>query len=262
MPASEFDVGHIRLARETDLVVVAPATADLMAKMAGGHADDLATAVLLATGAKILLAPAMNPHMWAQQGDAAQSRAACRRRRRAGRPERRRDGGSGRTRRSAAWPSRWRSPPRWRNCSRAQRAQPLAGQARAGHLRPDARADRSGALYRQPLLRQAGPRHCRGGGARRRRGDAGERAGESARSAGRDRRACRKRARDAARGRARAARRCRDFRRRGRRLARRQCRRTEDQEEGRPGDAGIVADGKPRHPVDHRAPQDRSGRSW
>jgi len=66
-PTSEFDVGHIRLARETDLVVVAPATADLMAKMAGGHADDLATAVLLATSAKILLAPAMNPHMWANK---------------------------------------------------------------------------------------------------------------------------------------------------------------------------------------------------
>ena len=61
---SEFDVGHIRLAREADLIVVAPATADLMAKMAGGHADDLATAVLLATTAKILLAPAMNPRMW------------------------------------------------------------------------------------------------------------------------------------------------------------------------------------------------------
>ena len=66
-PAAEFDVGHIRLARETDLVVVAPATADLMAKLAGGHADDLATAVLLATSAKILLAPAMNPHMWANK---------------------------------------------------------------------------------------------------------------------------------------------------------------------------------------------------
>jgi phosphopantothenoylcysteine decarboxylase/phosphopantothenate--cysteine ligase len=63
-PAHEFDVGHIRLARETDLVVVAPATADLMARLAGGHADDLATAVLLATGAPILLAPAMNPLMW------------------------------------------------------------------------------------------------------------------------------------------------------------------------------------------------------
>jgi phosphopantothenoylcysteine decarboxylase/phosphopantothenate--cysteine ligase len=66
-PASEFDVGHIRLARETDLVVVAPATADLMAKISGGHADDLATAVLLATTAKILLAPAMNSRMWSNK---------------------------------------------------------------------------------------------------------------------------------------------------------------------------------------------------
>jgi phosphopantothenoylcysteine decarboxylase/phosphopantothenate--cysteine ligase len=63
-PASEHDVGHIRLARAADLVVVAPATADLMAKMANGHADDLATAVLLATTAPVLLAPAMNPRMW------------------------------------------------------------------------------------------------------------------------------------------------------------------------------------------------------
>ncbi len=66
-PAHEFDVGHIRLAREADLIVVAPATADLMAKMAGGHADDLASAVLLATRAKILLAPAMNSAMWANK---------------------------------------------------------------------------------------------------------------------------------------------------------------------------------------------------
>lgn len=63
-PAHEFDVGHIRLAREADLIVVAPATADLMAKMANGLANDLATAVLLATTAKIVLAPAMNPRMW------------------------------------------------------------------------------------------------------------------------------------------------------------------------------------------------------
>jgi len=64
---SEFDVGHIRLARDTDLIVVAPATADLMAKMANGHADDLATAVLLATDRPVLLAPAMNPRMWANK---------------------------------------------------------------------------------------------------------------------------------------------------------------------------------------------------
>ncbi len=63
-PGSEFDAGHIRLARDCDLIVVAPATADLMAKMAQGHADDLATAILLASNRPILLAPAMNPLMW------------------------------------------------------------------------------------------------------------------------------------------------------------------------------------------------------
>jgi phosphopantothenoylcysteine decarboxylase/phosphopantothenate--cysteine ligase len=61
----EQDVGHIRLSRESDLIVVAPAPADLMAKLAGGHAGDLASAVLLATDKKVLLAPAMNPKMWA-----------------------------------------------------------------------------------------------------------------------------------------------------------------------------------------------------
>ena len=60
----EQDVGHIRLAREADLIVVAPATADLMAKLANGHASDLASAVLLATDKKVLFAPAMNPRMW------------------------------------------------------------------------------------------------------------------------------------------------------------------------------------------------------
>ena len=60
----EHDVGHIRLSREADMIVVAPATADLMAKMAHGLADDLASAVLLATNRKVLIAPAMNPQMW------------------------------------------------------------------------------------------------------------------------------------------------------------------------------------------------------
>jgi phosphopantothenoylcysteine decarboxylase/phosphopantothenate--cysteine ligase len=63
-PESEFDAGHIRLARDCDLIVVAPATADLMAKIAQGHADDLATAILMAANRPILLAPAMNPLMW------------------------------------------------------------------------------------------------------------------------------------------------------------------------------------------------------
>ncbi|RRN74660.1 bifunctional phosphopantothenoylcysteine decarboxylase/phosphopantothenate--cysteine ligase CoaBC [Agrobacterium deltaense] len=61
----EQDVGHIRLARDCDLVLVAPTTADLMAKMAHGLADDLASTILLATDRKVLVAPAMNPKMWA-----------------------------------------------------------------------------------------------------------------------------------------------------------------------------------------------------
>jgi phosphopantothenoylcysteine decarboxylase/phosphopantothenate--cysteine ligase len=61
----EQDVGHIRLARDNDLVIVAPASADLMAKMAHGLADDLASAVLLASDRPVLVAPAMNPKMWA-----------------------------------------------------------------------------------------------------------------------------------------------------------------------------------------------------
>ena len=60
----EAEVGHIRLARDGDLVLVAPATAHTLAKMAHGLADDLASTVLLATRAPILAAPAMNPAMW------------------------------------------------------------------------------------------------------------------------------------------------------------------------------------------------------
>jgi len=60
----EAAIGHIRLAREADAIVVAPATANLMARMAAGHADDLASTVLLATRLPILIAPAMNPAMW------------------------------------------------------------------------------------------------------------------------------------------------------------------------------------------------------
>jgi phosphopantothenoylcysteine decarboxylase/phosphopantothenate--cysteine ligase len=60
----EIDVGHIRLARDCDLVVVAPATADLIGKMANGLASDLASTILLATERPVLIAPAMNPTMW------------------------------------------------------------------------------------------------------------------------------------------------------------------------------------------------------
>ena len=61
---AEHEIGHIRLSREADLLVVAPATADLLAKMANGLANDLATNVLLATDKPVLVAPAMNPRMW------------------------------------------------------------------------------------------------------------------------------------------------------------------------------------------------------
>ncbi|HYW15791.1 MAG TPA: bifunctional phosphopantothenoylcysteine decarboxylase/phosphopantothenate synthase [Allosphingosinicella sp.] len=60
----EAEMGHIQLSREADLVVVCPATADLMAKMAAGIADDLATTLLLATDKPVLAAPAMNVRMW------------------------------------------------------------------------------------------------------------------------------------------------------------------------------------------------------
>jgi phosphopantothenoylcysteine decarboxylase / phosphopantothenate---cysteine ligase len=60
----EAAMGHIQLSRAADLVVVAPATADFMAKMAGGHADDLASTLLMATDKRVLIAPAMNVRMW------------------------------------------------------------------------------------------------------------------------------------------------------------------------------------------------------
>jgi phosphopantothenoylcysteine decarboxylase/phosphopantothenate--cysteine ligase len=62
--AAEAEIGHIRLARLPDLVVVAPASASMLAKMANGLADDLASTILLATRAPVLVAPAMNTAMW------------------------------------------------------------------------------------------------------------------------------------------------------------------------------------------------------
>ena len=74
----EAEMGHIQLSRQADLVVVAPATADLLAKMAAGIADDLATTLLLATDKPVLAAPAMNVRMWqhaATRRNVAQLRA-------------------------------------------------------------------------------------------------------------------------------------------------------------------------------------------
>lgn len=74
----EAEMGHIQLSRVADLIVVAPATADLLAKMAQGRADDLASTLLLATDTAVLVAPAMNLRMWhhpATQRNLAQLRA-------------------------------------------------------------------------------------------------------------------------------------------------------------------------------------------
>ena len=68
----ESEMGHIQLSRSADLVVVAPASADILAKMAAGLADDLASTLLLATDKPVLVAPAMNVRMWLHAGDAGQ----------------------------------------------------------------------------------------------------------------------------------------------------------------------------------------------
>lgn len=67
----ESEMGHIRLSREADCVVAAPASADMIAKIAGGHASDLASTVILASDKPLIVAPAMNPYMWANKATAA-----------------------------------------------------------------------------------------------------------------------------------------------------------------------------------------------
>ena len=110
----EREIGHIRLSREAALIVVAPATADLLAKMAGGHADDLASCVLMATDKPVLVAPAMNPRMWLNPAT-RRNVALLRGRRRAFR----------RAQRRARWPSAARPAPaawpRCRSCSTRSR---------------------------------------------------------------------------------------------------------------------------------------------
>ncbi|MGY3454820.1 plasmid stability protein/3-polyprenyl-4-hydroxybenzoate decarboxylase [Bradyrhizobium sp. LM3.4] len=220
-PQSEFDAGHIRLARECDLIVVAPATADLMAKMANGHADDLASAILLATNRKVLLAPAMNPLMW---NNAATRRNVAQLQRdgvvligpNSGEMAEAGEAGIGRMSEAieiATAAERLLRPPVPR---------PLAGKRVLITARSDSRADRPGALHRQPLLRQAGLCHRRRRTGRRRRGDFGERTGRSRRSPGRDGQARGIGAADAGAGAGRASRRHCDLRRGSRRLAGRQ----------------------------------------
>ena len=222
-------MGHIRLSREADLVVVAPASADLLAKMAHGLADDLASTTLLATDKPVMVAPAMNVMMWANA--ATQANIATLRARGihvVGSGQRR-----PRLRRRRIGPAVGAA--RHPRCDRA-RAGPREAAERpqgARHLRPDPRADRSGALHRQPLLRQAGPCHRRGARQARRGNPAGLR--PDARSGpGRRRGApCRDRGADAGGVRSGAAGRHRGVRRGRRRLAPGAGRQPEAQEERR-----------------------------
>ncbi len=85
-------MGHIDLSRGADAIVVAPASADFLAKLANGHADDLLSTLALARDCALFVAPAMNRQMWAQRRDAAQCRAARRRRRDRARTRQRRPG--------------------------------------------------------------------------------------------------------------------------------------------------------------------------
>ena len=135
-------MGHIRLSREADLVVVAPATADILAKMAAGLADDLATTALLATDKPVMVAPAMNVMMWAHAGDPRQHRDAGAARRRPVGPGvgdmACGETGIGRMGEPRiSWPrSRVSSSRRIRRPRRWKRSAPCAA-AGAGHQRPD-----------------------------------------------------------------------------------------------------------------------------
>ncbi len=181
----EAEMGHIQLSRAADLVLVAPATADLLARMAAGEANDLATTLLLATDKPVVVAPAMNVRMWqhaATRRNIEQLKAdgitvlepdegpmACG------------EFGPGRLPEPADIYARIKpmlgaSPMHRYRPSRGA----LGGQACAGHRRPDARADRSGAGDRQPLVGQAGVRHRRRRRPGRRPRDADRRAGVAA----------------------------------------------------------------------------------
>ena len=194
----EAEMGHIRLSREADLVVVAPATADLMAKMAAGLADDLASTLLLASDKPVLVAPAMNPQMWAHP-------ATRRNLARLGEDGVRLVGpnpgdmacgevGSGRM----AEPHEILAAIEAAAC--ASRA-PAGGPARRGHQRPDPRAARPRPLPFEPLVRPAGPCHRPGPGRGWCGRHAGQRAGAGAGPRRRVGRPCRDGARDAGGGR-------------------------------------------------------------
>ena len=166
----ESEMGHIRLSREADLLVVAPATADLIARMAAGLADDLAATTLLASDKPVLIAPAMNAMMWAHP--ATQANLATLK----ARGVMQVGPGSGELACGEVGFGRMSEPADilaaiTRMLTPDPAREPARRPARAGHLGSDPRADRPGALSVEPFLGQAGPCDRRGaGGARRRHG--------------------------------------------------------------------------------------------
>jgi phosphopantothenoylcysteine decarboxylase/phosphopantothenate--cysteine ligase len=178
-PRVANNMAHIDLSREADLLLVAPASADFLAKLAHGLADDLLTTLVLARDCPLLVAPAMNRQMW-------ENPATCR-----NIATLRGDGvdilgpgcgdqacgetGPGANARSGRDPAR---------TGRALPAQAAGRQARVADCRSDLRSDRPGARHHQPVERQDGLRHCprraRSGCA----GDAGFRPGQPALPAG------------------------------------------------------------------------------
>ena len=172
----ESEMGHIQLSRDADLLVVAPATANILARMAAGLADDLASTVLLATDKPVLAAPAMNVRMWTHAATVANVETLQKRGIHFVGPN------DGVMACNEYGPGRMSEPEEIVAAIEGLLAdgseKPMAGKRALVTVGPDARGDRSGALHLQPFLGQAGPCHRRGPGAARRRGHPGERAGE------------------------------------------------------------------------------------
>ena len=178
----ESEMGHIQLSRSADLVVVAPASADILAKMAAGLADDLASTLLLATDKPVLVAPAMNVRMWQHAATVANMALLAARGVHVVGPD------EGAMACNEFGPGRLAEPPAILAAIEAllAPATPAVGPPRAGHQRADARADRSGALHRQSLERAAGACDRRGACRSGRARHAGQRSGERSRPARRD----------------------------------------------------------------------------
>ncbi len=174
---SEAEIGHIQLADEADLLIVAPATADAIARLAAGMANDLLTAVVLASKAPLLLAPAMNVNMWENPLTQANLGRLL--------------GPAGGGRVSTVGPDSGELACGWIGAGRLiEPAEIVAAAARllapadlvgrrvvvaAG---PDARARRRRPVSRQPVVGKDGRRAGGGGGGARRRGDVAGRTGD------------------------------------------------------------------------------------